>query len=71
MVEYGHGVGDVAGKVGGGAGGAGLGSGGDPFANISQFVNDSVNTISAQPPEVLVAAAVIIFLGLIILKRAF
>ena len=70
MVEYGHGVGDVAGKVGGGAGGAGLGSG-DPFANISQFVNDSVNQISALPPEVLVGAVLVILLGLIIFKRAF
>jgi hypothetical protein len=71
MVEYGHGVGEVAGRAGGGAGGAGLGSGGDPLANVSQFVNDSVNAISSMPPEMLVLVAIGVLIGLLLLKRAF
>ena len=71
MVEYGNGVGDVAGRAGGGAGGAGLGSGGDPLANVQHFVNDSVNALSSMPPEMLVLLAVAVLVGLILLKRAF
>jgi hypothetical protein len=72
MVEYGHGVGEVAGRSGGGGGGSGIGGGTtDLGAPVSQFINDSINTISTLPPEMLVIGAVAIFLGLLFLKRAF
>jgi hypothetical protein len=68
MVEYGNGVGQVAGKVGGGSGG---GQSVDMGASVSQFLTDSMHTISTMPPAYLVAGAVVIFLGLIMLRRAF
>jgi hypothetical protein len=74
MVEYGHGVGEVAGRSGGGTGGlgsGGLGGGQDPAAALSQLVNDSVNTLSSLPPEVLVIGLLAVFLGFALLKRAF
>ena len=69
MVEYGNGVGQVAGKVGGGSGGSGQSV--DMGASVSQFLTDSMHTISTMPPAYLIAGAVIIFLGLIMLRRAF
>jgi hypothetical protein len=65
MVEYGNGVGQVAGRNGGG------GSQLDVGASIGQFVGDSVHTISTLPPAELAALVVIVFLGLILLRRAF
>jgi hypothetical protein len=69
MVEYGNGVGQVAGKAAGGSGGGGQSL--DMGASVSQFVSDSMHTISTLPPAYLVVGVVIIFLGLIVLKRAF
>ena len=69
MVEYGHGVGDVAGKVGGGAGGVG-GGGGDLGATLGQLISDPVNTITALPPEMLIVGAIALIFLLIFLKRA-
>jgi hypothetical protein len=62
MVEYGNGVGQVAGRSGGG-------QAVDVGASVGQFVNTSVHTISTLPPAVLIAAALV--LGFFILKRAF
>jgi hypothetical protein len=69
MVEYGNGVSQVAGKVTGGSGGGGQSV--DVGASMSQFVTNSMHTISTMPPAYLVAGVVIIFLGLMILRRAF
>jgi hypothetical protein len=69
MVEYGNGVGQVAGKVAGGSGGGAQTV--DVGASVSQFVTDSMHTISTMPPAYLVAGAIVIFLGLIMLRRAF
>ena len=69
MVEYGNGVGQVAGKVTGGSGGAGQSV--DMGASVSQFLTDSMHTISTMPPAYLVIGAVVIFFGLILLRRAF
>jgi len=66
MVEYGNGVGQVAGRNGGGGGGQ-L----DVGASIGQFVGDSVHTLSTLPPVELVAIVVIVFLGLVFVRRAF
>jgi hypothetical protein len=70
MVEYGNGVSDVAGKVAGG-GSSGAGQSVDVGASMSQFVTNSMHTISTVPPAYLVVAIVVIFLGLIMLRRAF
>ena len=68
MVEYGNGISHgPAGQVGGGGGGAVAPGGGahvDFFSSIS-------HTILAQPPEVLAVGIVLVFLGLIVLRRAF
>ncbi len=69
MVEYGNGVGTVTG-VANGAGGGGGGSM-DVGAAASQFVNDATHTISTLPPEALVAIVIAVFLGLIVLRKAF
>jgi hypothetical protein len=69
MLEYGNGVGEVAGRAGGGAGASGPST--DMGANLGQFVTDSVNTVSAMPPAALLAGVVLILLGLILLRRAF
>ena len=75
MVEYGGGINQgPASQVGGGGSGGGspaLGSGGDPFANIGNIVNDATAFIGSQPLEVLVAGFFVVLLGLVILKRAF
>jgi hypothetical protein len=68
MVEYGNGVGQVAGRAGGSGGG---GQTVDMGASVSQFITNSAHTISTMPPAYLIAGVVIIFLGLIMLRRAF
>lgn len=68
MVEYGNGVGQVAGRAGGGNGG---GASTDIGASLGQLVNDSAHTISTLPPAALLAGVVLIFLGLMVLKRIF
>ena len=67
MVEYGNGVGQATGIAGGGGGGQSL----DAGAAFGQFVTNTVHTISAMPPAQLAILAVIVVVGLIILKRAF
>ena len=72
MVEYGNGIGQVAGGGGGGgAAGAGADRSVDVGAAMGNFVTDSVQAISTMPPAMLVAGFVIIVLGLLFLKRAF
>ena len=61
MIEYGGGIQNgPAGQVGGGAGAPDVGQHVDFFSNVGNAVNDAVNTISAWPPEMLVAAIVIV-----------
>jgi hypothetical protein len=69
MVEYGNGVSGVAGEVAGGSGTPGRSV--DLGAQASQFLTDSVQTLSTLPPAGLLALAVVVFVGLILLKRAF
>lgn len=66
MVEYGNGVGQVAGNAGGGGGRVV-----DLGASIGQFVNDSAHTVSTMPPAALLACVVIVVVGLLLVKRAF
>jgi hypothetical protein len=68
MVEYGQGVGQAtgaSGAVGGGGGTRDLG------ADVSNAINSAVHTVSALPPETLVLIVVLVFVGLIILRKAF
>ena len=66
MVEYGNGVGQVAGRAGGGGGGQPT----DVGAALSQVVNDSMTTLGTLPPAVLLLlGAVVLFLGWILLKK--
>ena len=69
MLEYGNGVGQVAGKAAGGGGHAGGSA--DVGANLGQMVTDSVNTLSTMPPAALLLGIVIVIVGLLVLKRAF
>jgi hypothetical protein len=69
MVEYGNGVSGVAGQAAGGSGHAGQTV--DVGASVGQFVNNSMHTLSTVPPAYLVAGIIVIFLGLIMLRRAF
>jgi hypothetical protein len=68
MVEYGNGVGQVAGGSGGKLGGGGGGDLGGQFVN---FVTDSVHKISTLPTEQLLLLTVVVIVGLVFLKRAF
>jgi hypothetical protein len=71
MVEYGGGINNgPAGQVGGG-GSPQLGTPVDLFSSVGNIVNDATNMVAGWPPEMLVAAIVIFFVGLIVLKRAF
>ena len=67
MLEYGNGVGEVAGRAGGGSGSQPV----DMGAQLSQFVTDSANTISTMPPGMLLLGLVVLVLGLMMLKRVF
>ena len=67
MVEYGNGVGQVAGGSGGKVGNGG----GDLGGQFVNFVTDSVHKISALPPETLLLIVIVAIVGLIVLKRAF
>ena len=74
VVEYGGAInngpaGQVAGSGGGGA--PDLGQPVDFLGNVSHTFNDAANFVLSQPPEVLVIAIVVFFLGLIVLRRAF
>ena len=69
MVEYGNGVSGVAGQVTGGSGGGGRSV--DIGASASQFLSDSAHTLSTLPPAALLGLVVVVFLGLVFLKRAF
>ena len=69
MVEYGNGVSGVAGQVAGGSGGGGRSI--DLGASASQFITDTAHTLSTLPPAALLGLVVVVFLGLIFLKRAF
>jgi hypothetical protein len=72
VIEYGGGIQNgPAGQVAGGAGHPALGTPVDFFGSVSRSFNDAAHFVLAQPPEVLIAAIVVVFLGLIVLKRAF
>jgi hypothetical protein len=67
MLEYGSGVGEVAGQSGGGSGGASM----DVGASLGQLVADASNTISTTPPGILLLGLVVVVVGFMMLKRVF
>lgn len=69
MVEYGNGVSGVAGQVAGGSAGGTRSV--DVGSSASQFVSDSMHTLSTMPPAALLALVVVVVVGLLLLKRAF
>jgi hypothetical protein len=66
VVEYGNGVGQVAGKASGGGGGTSV----DVGTAVGRFVTDSVHTLSTTPPGMLALGVVVVVLGLVFLRRA-
>ncbi|HUQ44325.1 MAG TPA: hypothetical protein VM451_07975 [Candidatus Limnocylindria bacterium] len=72
MVEYGGGINNgPAGQVGGAGAPHVGGSSPDLFTSAGNAVNDAVNTVTALPFEMQVLLIVVVFLGLIVLRRAF
>jgi hypothetical protein len=69
MVEYGNGVGQATEVAGGGGGHAAQNL--DAGAAFGQFISSSVHTISTMPPAQLALLAVVVVIGLLILRRAF
>lgn len=67
MVEYGNGVGQATEVAGGGHASQQL----DAGAAFGQFVSNSIHTISTMPPAQLALIAVVVVIGLVILRRAF
>jgi hypothetical protein len=72
MVEYGGGINNgPAGQVGGAGAPHVGGSNPDLFTSAGNFVNDAVNTVTALPTEMQVLLIVVVFFGLLLLRRAF
>ena len=67
MVEYGNGVGQATGIAGGGHASQQL----DAGAAFGQFISSSIHTIQTMPPAQLALLAVVVVVGLLVLKRAF
>jgi hypothetical protein len=65
VVEYGNGVGQVAGQASGGGG-----TSVDVSTAVGRFVTDSVHTLSTTPPGMLALGVVVVVLGLLFLRRA-
>lgn len=68
MVEYGNGI------AHGGAGQVSAGGGGGPVdvgASVGSWVSSTVATVSAMPPLEILAIAVAVIVGLLLLRRAF
>lgn len=72
MVEYGNGISHgPAGQVPGGSSASVGGGPVDLGATVGHWVSTTVTTLSAMPPLELLAIAVAVIVGLILLRRAF
>jgi hypothetical protein len=67
MLEYGNGVSQGAGRVGGGGSGGGSA---DMSVQIGQAFDDSIHMLSTLPPAALLGLVVMVVVGLWVLKRA-
>jgi len=71
VVEYGNGISKgPAGQVSNGAGHP-LAQGGDPFSNISRVANDGWAWLTHLSTVEMVVLGVVVFVGLLILRRVF
>lgn len=70
MVEYGHGVSEGTGAVGGARGVPGSGTD-DWGGAILGMATDAVDTVVRLPTEQLLLLGALIVVGLVLLKRAF
>jgi hypothetical protein len=70
MVEYGQGVSEGAGTVAGSGGGLGGSGGGDWGAGILGAASDAVDQVAGLPPAQLLLLAIVVLVGLMLLKRA-
>ena len=68
MVEYGSAVSQGSGAV---AGGTHAGNTMDVGASIVNFMNNSAHTVMALPTPVLIAGAIAILFGLLMVRKAF
>ena len=66
MAEYGQGVGQATGVAGGSGGGST-----DAGSAVVGFFTDVADQVAALPPEGMILLVVVIFAGLVFLKRAF
>ena len=71
MVEYGHGVSEGTGAVGGARGVPGSGGTDDWGGAIVGMAQDAVDTVVRLPVEQLLILGAILVVGLVLLKRAF
>ena len=70
MVEYGGGISEgPAGQVAGGS--HVVGQGGDLFGNVSHLANDAMTAVASLSPVEMAIGIVVVFLALVILRRAF
>ncbi len=67
MVEYGNGVGEVAGRGDSVIDGVGRT---DLFNQVSGFVTNTIDNVLALPPEMLVLLAIAVLAGLILVRKA-
>jgi hypothetical protein len=67
MIEYGHATEQGSGQLGGGS----AGGGGDMGGAAVRWINESIDTVAALPPETLLLLAIVVLAGLFVLKRAF
>jgi hypothetical protein len=65
MVEYGNGVSQGAGQVGGGGGGGSV----DLGTAVGDWISSAGHTISTMPPAELVVLIVAVLAGLFLLRR--
>ena len=68
MIEYGHATEQGSGQLGGGGS---LAGGGDMGGAAVRWINDSIDTVAALPPEMLLLLGIVVLAGLFVLKRAF
>jgi hypothetical protein len=73
MVEYGGGIHNgPAGQVANGSGNApDLGGNVDLFSSVGHLIDDATNWFATAPTEQVVLLLAVVFLGLVVLRRAF
>lgn len=64
MVEYGRVTGETTSRGGGGGGGSI-----DVGGGVMDFVNNTVDQVASMPPEQLLLIGIVLFVGLLILRR--